>query len=118
MNFEPALSQGIIFSDSVIREHGTGKHSFIGTFQNFNLPRFPFQVPPFYVTAFLTNIAGQGELNVTARIENPANGTVLASTDIKAGFQRTPDRNEINEIPVPIFNLAFTEAGLYRWRFW
>lgn len=114
MNFEPALSQGIVFSDGVIVEHVTGKRSYIGSFHNFNLPQFPFQIPPFNVTAFLTNISEQVELDVTARIENPSNGVVQASSGVKVNFQKQPDRNEMNEITVPIFNLVFQAAGLYK----
>jgi hypothetical protein len=114
MNFEPALSQGIVFSDGVIVEHMTGKRSYIGCFHNYNLPQFPFPVPPFNVTAFITNISEQAELDVTARIENPSNGVVLASNGVKVNFQNQPNRNEMNEITIPIFNLAFQAAGLYK----
>jgi hypothetical protein len=115
MNFEPALTQGIVFSDLVIREQGTGKNSIIGSFQVYNLPQFPFAVPPFFITAFLTNVPAEvTNLDMTARIENPQNGAVLASSSIKVSFQRPSDRNESNEVVLPILNLAFPAAGLYK----
>src|ERR1035437_7465817 len=115
MNFEPALATGMVFSDSVIREQGTGKNTLIGCFQQYNLPQFPFQVPPFFITAFLTNLTSEvTSLDVPARIENPQNGVVLASSAVKVAFQKPTDRNEITEICLPVFNLAFHAAGLYK----
>jgi len=56
MNVEPTLTQGIIFSDLVIKEQGTGKSTIVGSFGAYNLPQVPMQVPPFFTTVFVTNI--------------------------------------------------------------
>jgi hypothetical protein len=47
METEPALCPAIILSDSVIREHGAGKISLIGSFTTYNFPTFPFVAAPF-----------------------------------------------------------------------
>lgn len=116
MNSEPTLTRGIIFSDSFIREEVTRKNSFIGTFQVYNLPQFPFQVPPFFVTAFITNLSVQPgtNLDVTARIEHPTNGVVIGSSSVKLAFQATPDRNETFEVPMPFAGVIFATAGIYK----
>ncbi len=112
---EPALMPGILLSDSVIREMGTGKCTFIGSFQMYNLPQFPFQVPPFFVTAFVANLGPEVKaLDITIRVENPQNSMVLASAAVKIDFgQQTPDRRAAYEIPVPIAGLTFPAAGTY-----
>jgi hypothetical protein len=56
MNTDP-VAVSIVLSDSVICEHGTGKNSLIGCFNNFNVPQFPFPTPVFYITAAVTNLS-------------------------------------------------------------
>lgn len=58
---EPVLCPGIIFSDGVIREHGTGKLSLIGSFTAYTFPTVPFVAPPFVVTVLVTNLQGRLE---------------------------------------------------------
>jgi hypothetical protein len=115
MNSEPTLTKAIILSDMAIREQGTGKSTLIGTFGAFNIPQFPAQVAPFYATALIANVGPEvREMDVTARIENPQNGVVLASTAAKVAFSRPPARNEVTEISIPLFNFGFPAAGLYK----
>ena len=92
---EPTLVKGIILSDSVIREHGTGKLSLIGCFTTYNFQILPSVAQPFVVTVFLTNLEGRLEtFPITVRIEAPDSGHVLASsmahlsTDIEASTDR------------------------------
>ena len=115
MNSEPALTQAIVFSDMVIREHGTGKNTLIGCFGAYNLPKFPIQVPSFFATVLVTNLtADVSEISLTARVENPHNGLVLASTAAKVAFGRPPTRDDVTEVSVPIYKLGFPAAGLYK----
>jgi len=114
-HMEPALCSGIILSDSVIREEGTGKMSLIGCFTVWNAQQFPLLVAPFYVTALLTNLRGNVEqIHVTVRLENPQNGHVLTSVsgNMRPG-EHTFDPNEVFEIPFPIKSVAFPSAGMY-----
>jgi hypothetical protein len=114
-NVEPALTIGILFSDGLIREEGTRKNTFIGTFQAFNLVKFPSQVPPFFVTPLLTNLTPDlKQMDVTVRIENPQNSVVLVSASSHVDFNGAPNRNETFEIPMVVFGLAFQIPGEYR----
>src|SRR5437660_517826 len=102
-NSEPVLTQGILFTDSVIREHGTGKASYIGSFQVYNLPQFPFPVAPFFTSFFLTNIgADLKEIDATVRVENPQNSVVLASSSLKINFNQPPKREMVFELSLPV----------------
>ena len=116
MNYEPACS-GLMFSDMVIREQGTGKLSLIGVFSQFNAPGFPFTAPPFYVTAFLTNFQGKIEsIDLTFRIEESKSAHVLGSVHGKVNIN--PDappfeKNVVIEFPVQIPPTRFPEQGTY-----
>ncbi len=117
---EPALLKSIMLSDTVIREGGTNKLSLIGIFAQFNASKFPFQIPLFYATPFITNLSGTHEsIAVVLRIENPSTGDVLASASGtiqpgEAGSEPAPiDRDVIFEIPYPFPGVVFPEAGRY-----
>ena len=112
---EPTLCQAIIFSDSVIREHGTGKLSLIGSFTAYNFPTFPFVAPPFVVTVLVTNLEGRLErLPVTVRVEGAHTGHVLASTVAEITTDQPVPRSEIFEIPIAIPPINYPEAGVYK----
>lgn len=113
-NSEPVLIPYIIFSDSVIREMGTGKLSFIGTFQQFNAPRFPLPVAPFFVTPKITNISGKLEkLKLTVRIEEPDSGVVVANVGGEVNSEKELPREADIEIPFPMAGVVFQRAGVY-----
>ena len=107
---------GIIFSDLVIREQGTGKFSMIGCFNNYRSNAFPFVVPNFYVTVIVTNVKGKFEkLEITARIEHPKSGHVLHSV---AGGLRLKEGVELDgleciEVPFPVIQCVVPEPGTY-----
>lgn len=114
---EPALCHGIILSDHLIREAGTGKLSLIGCFNLYNLSQFPAQVPPFFITALLTNLRGKFQkLSVTVRIEDPATGHVLVSSsatmELKEDANPLSD-NDVVELPFPIRPIILPKAGMY-----
>lgn len=113
MEIEPTVTSNINFSDAVIREHGTGKISLIGTFDKFNVPKFPFQPPPFFITVCLSNFHGKlDKFNVAIRLEQKSSGYVVASAGGEIGS--TTDLNPTDTIQVP-FQLTgvFPAAGLY-----
>src|SRR5208337_3201349 len=79
MNPHPVLI-GILLSDYVILEQGSGKYSLIGTFNALQSQSFPFIAPNFFVTVLLTNLPQKFEqVNVAVRIESPKSGHVLTS---------------------------------------
>ena len=116
--YEPVLIYSIVLSDLVIREQGTNKISLIGCFNQFNANKFPFNTPPFFITASITNLTGkiEGVINVTAIVENPHSGHVLSSTPGRLQFSKeSPSipNNMIFEIPFPVVSFTVSKAGVY-----
>ena len=112
---EPALCQGIILSDSVIREHGTGKLSIIGSFTTYNFPTLPFVAPPFVVTVLVTNLEGRLErFPITVRVEGAKTGHVLASSVAEITTEQAVPRTEIFEVPIGIPPINYPEPGVYK----
>jgi hypothetical protein len=101
----------------VIREWATGKLSLIGCFNLYNVPGFPFPVPPFFTTVLITNIRGKLEKpkTVTVRFEDTTNACVLAN--MSAQMAAPPDFNftgiEIVEMPFPMSPFYISHAGNY-----
>jgi hypothetical protein len=115
LRMEPTLCHGIIFSDTVIREQGSGKLSLIGSFTTYNFPAFPFVAPPFVVTVLVTNLEGRLErFPVTVRVEGAHTGHVLASSVAELNTDQAVPRSEIFEIPVGIPPINYPEAGIYK----
>jgi hypothetical protein len=111
---EPALVPYIIFSDSVIREMGTGKLSFIGSFQQFNAIKFPLAVPPFFITARITNLHGDLEkIRLTVRLEEPHSGLVVCNMGAEVVLPEKIKRGSDIEIPFPMTNVVFQHQGNY-----
>ena len=117
---EPTPLPFIIFSDLVVREHGTGKVSLIGTFEFFNAPSFPFQSPQFFVTVAVTNVQlsrdaleGHKEININIRVEDPKSGHVFGNATAKVALVegKTVDREAVITIPVPFPPMTFGEPG-------
>jgi hypothetical protein len=115
MNTEP-VCVSIMLSDSVICELGTGKNSLIGCFNNFNIPQVPFPTPMFYITAALTNLdPAQKEFDVTARIEDPANGMVLRSVGAHCELNEplVLTKELVMEFPMPVMPFLIPKPGNY-----
>jgi hypothetical protein len=116
MNYEPAC-EGIMFSDMVIREQGTGKLSLIGVFTQLNAPGFPFTTPPVYVTAFLSNFQGKiDSIDVTIRLEETKSAHVLGSVHGKVTInpEAPPlEKHVVIELPVQIPPTSVPQQGTY-----
>jgi hypothetical protein len=116
MSSDPVIL-GIILSDTVIREWGTGKLSLIGCFNLYNLPSCPFQVPPLFATVMITNFKGRfaKPKTVTVRVEDPNDSCVLAN--ISGQVNAAPDHDftgsEVIEMVFPIFPFVIPHAGVY-----
>jgi hypothetical protein len=114
-NLEPALCQGIILSDGVIREHGTGKLSIIGSFGGYTFPSLPFLAPSFVVTVLVTNLEGRlDRFPITVRIEGTRTGHVLASSVAELTTDQPVPRTEIFEVPIAIPPINYPETGVYK----
>jgi hypothetical protein len=112
---EPTLVKSIILSDSIIREHGTGKLSLIGCFTTYNFPILPSVAQPFVVTVFLTNLEGRLQnFPITVRIEAPGSGHVLASSMAQLSTDMEVPRTDILEVPIGIPPINYAEPGIYK----
>ena len=114
MESEPALVPGIVFSDLVVREHGTGKLSLIGSFQGFMFPQFPVKYGRFFATASITNLRGSNEKKVVCRVEVTDSGHVLASAHgtIHQKDESVPmDPNDVIDMAFPFNDVVFTQMG-------
>ncbi|SRR6266498_4414116 len=79
MEIEPKLTPNIVLSDFVLRDQATGKYTLVGTFDEFNLPAFPFQPPPFFVTVSLSSFRGRLQrYKISISIEEKASGEIFA----------------------------------------
>lgn len=115
MDTEPTPCPGIVFSDSVIREHGTGKLSLIGSFTGYTVPVVPFVAPPFIVTVLVTNLQGRLErFPITVRVEEPRTGHALASSAAELSTSREISRTDIYEVPIAIGAINYSETGVYK----
>jgi len=114
MDTEPVISPSILFSDLTVRESGTDKVSLIGTFSQFNAPRFPFIAPPFHVTVLLTNIRGPIEgLPVTIRIEAEGSGHVVQSVSAPVPIPATHSLTDIAQIVFGIPPTQYQAPGSF-----
>lgn len=111
---EPILDC-VILSDSVIREHGTGKLSLIGIFSCFNLPSLPFSVPKFFVTARIKNIASVNQMTFAINIKRPNDAAIIAHANGSFGTksEKTFDRRSFVEIPIAFNNIVIDQVGIY-----
>jgi hypothetical protein len=115
MNIDP-VCVSIVLSDSVICEQGTGKNSMIGSFNNFNIPRFPFPTPLFFITVAITNLVPTNtKFDVTARIEDPSNGMVLRSvgSHIELNEPIVLTKETVLEVPMPVMPFLIPKPGIY-----
>jgi len=113
MDIEPIITPNIVLSDSVIREQDTGKFSFVGMFDQFNPPHFPFQPVPFFVTVSLSNFRGKlNAYKIAIRIEDKSSGYVVASAGGEIGSTKDLKPTDTLQIPFQLTGI-FHSPGLY-----
>jgi hypothetical protein len=114
MDNEPVVIPAIILSDTVIREAGTGKLSYIGSFSQWNVPELPYSVAPFFVTAHVANFRHGGmEVPVALSIEDSAGNRVWSAEGKVAFPGRELPPGLIVELPTPVVGLSFRASGRY-----
>lgn len=115
MENEPVIMPAVLLSDGVIREHGTGKLSFIGSFAQWNANRFPFQAPPFFITPVIANLRRGGDpIAAVIRIEKKG-GLTIWSSEGRVNLPTAHDLPEgfMVELPTPALGVTFPEPNLY-----
>ena len=115
MDYEPTVVPAIMFSDTIIREQGTGKLTLIGCFHKLNADRFPFVAPPFYATVVFANFHGKLEkVNACLRIEHTETGHVVASMAAAFGTNSEIQKSDSFELPFPVPPSIFPAVGMYK----
>lgn len=113
---EPVLVPSILLSDLAIVEQGTGKRSIIGSFDQFTFPQFPATYGRFFLTAWVSNMAGTfSALELTFRVEEKGSAHVVFSSSAGITFstETTFDKDIIMALSTPVIGLSFPKPGLY-----
>jgi hypothetical protein len=101
----------MLLCDHTIREHGTGKVSLIGIFENISAPRFPVVHRALSVYAKLVDAEGDYALRLElVRLED---GHVVAQGTLRATFA---DRMTPAELIFALENLGLERPGRYEFR--
>lgn len=101
----------MLLCDLTIREHGTGKISLIGVFENISAQRFPVVHRALAVYAKLSDAAG--EYTIRLELVRLDDGEVVAQGTLKASFA---DRMSPGELIFNLENLGLERPGRYEFR--
>lgn len=101
----------MLLCDLTIREHGSGKISLIGVFENISAARFPVVHRALSVYAKLTD--AEGEYTIRLELIRLDDSHVVAQGTLKATFA---DRMSPGELIFNLENLGLERAGRYEFR--
>ena len=106
----PSLN-AMLLCDLTIREHGTGKMSLIGIFENISAARFPVVHRALTVYAKLAD--AEGEYGIRLELIRLDDNHTVAQGNLRAAFA---DRMTPGELTVNLENLGFERPGRYEFR--
>ena len=106
----PSLN-AMLLCDLTIREHGSGKISLIGVFENISAARFPVVHRALSVYAKLTD--AEGDYTIRLELVRLEDSHVVAQGTLKATFA---DRMTPGELIFNLENLGFERPGRYEFR--
>ena len=106
----PSLN-AMLLCDLTIREHGTGKISLIGVFENISATTFPVVHRALAVYAKLAD--AEGEYAIKLELVRLDDSRVVAQGLLRATFA---DRMTPGELIFNLENLGFERAGRYEFR--
>jgi len=106
----PSLN-AMLLCDLTIREHGSGKISLIGVFENISAARFPVVHRALSVYAKLTD--AEGDYTIRLELVRLDDSQVVAQGALKATF---PDRMTPGELIFNLENLGLERPGRYEFR--
>jgi hypothetical protein len=101
----------MLLCDLTIREHGTGKMSLIGVFENISAARFPVVHRALTVYAKLAD--AEGEYAIRLELLRLDDSHMVAQGTLRAAFA---DRMTPGELTVNLENLGFERPGRYEFR--
>jgi hypothetical protein len=106
----PSLN-AMLLCDLTIREHGSGKISLIGVFENISAARFPVVHRALSVYAKLTD--AEGDYTIRLELMRLEDSHVVAQGTLKATFA---DRMTPGELIFNLENLGLEKPGRYEFR--
>jgi hypothetical protein len=101
----------MLLCDLTIREHGTGKMSLIGIFENISAARFPVVHRALTVYAKLAD--AEGDYVIRLELLRLDDSHMVAQGTLRASFA---DRMTPGELSVNLENLGFERPGRYEFR--
>ena len=97
----------LLLADRVITEDNQ-KKAIIGTFTQFTVREVPARLPPWFIYAAVTNVAG--ELPFSLNLVFDKSQQVIFSA---GGTLTVDDPRRVVELVIPVPNVVFPEAGTY-----
>ncbi len=97
----------LLLADRVITEDNQ-KKAIIGTFTQFTVRDFPAGLPPWFIYAGVTNLAGEHSFSINLVVDHTQQVIFSAG-----GTLRVDDPRRVVELVIPVPNVVFPEAGTY-----
>ena len=97
----------LLLADRVITEDNQ-KKAIIGTFTQFTVRQVPAGLPPWYIYAAVTNLAGEHPFSVNLVYDKSQQVIFSAGGTLKVDEPR-----RVVELVIPVPNVVFPETGTY-----
>jgi hypothetical protein len=97
----------LLLADRVITEDNQ-KKAIIGTFTQFTVRQIPAGLPPWYVYAAVTNLAGEHPFSLNLVVDRTQQVIFSAG-----GNLRVDEPRRVVELVIPVPNVVFPETGTY-----
>ena len=97
----------LLLADRVITEDNQ-KKAIIGTFTQFTVRQVPAGMPPWFIYAAVTNLAGEHPFSVNLVFDRSQQVIFSAGGTLKVDETR-----RVVELVIPVPNVVFPEAGTY-----
>ncbi len=97
----------LLMADRVITEDNQ-KKAIIGTFTQFTVRQVPAGLPPWFIYAAVTNLAGEHPFSINLVFDKSQQVIFSAGGTLKVDETR-----RVVELVIPVPNVVFPEAGTY-----
>jgi hypothetical protein len=97
----------LLMADRVITEDNQ-KKGILGTFTQFTVRQVPAALPPWFIYAAVTNIAGEHPFSLNLVFDKSQQVIFSAG-----GTLKVDDPRRVVELVIPVPNVVFPEAGTY-----
>jgi hypothetical protein len=97
----------LLLADRVITEDNQ-KKAIIGTFTQFTVRQVPAGLPPWFIYAAITNLAGEHPFSLNLVFDKSQQVIFSAG-----GTLKVDDPRRVVELVIPVPNVVFPEAGTY-----